>query len=546
MASASTSFRVARRLANRVANGLPTLATPQGSAIGVSWLQVGQVEDLQSEVLEVAVAVGLLDEPPDLVVEPLGLCVRRASELPEPEHALEVFLYGLRHLLELCDVRRLRLFDPVEEHRLGRTLRLAVQVDVPQPFLHDIGLAKVLVLVEHPVELLLRLGILLDVLLVHEGEAHVALERLLGLLLPLLLGLDCGKDLFLRHLLDVKLADAPPHVGRDPRHRLAPNAVDVVVHRLDDVEVVVDDGHAGKVLAHPLAVGVGHVHADAFDVRFLRPQPPPEALECVAALAARDVQHGAGLHVPHHGDVLAVGAFVAEDVQLVDADHAHPLEVDAPVLGVEDPLFGVLDGVRVDVKPFGHRRDRHLRAQLEHLPLEGPCHARLGAGQERDLLAELLPALPAADPTNLHLDVDPDPAEVEAADAAELALAELEVIALAALALAPLALGRLRLQPEDYDDVPLPRPHAQRMLRVGPGEELRLLDDQGDGSQHDDEGKPPQEGEFAPFEDAAADEAVRVPDLALLAAPNQFLARHAITADACGRIYPRTMHNLLL
>lgn len=134
--------------------------------------------------------------------------------------------------------------------------------------------------------------------------------------------------------------------------------------------MVVDDGHAGKVLAHPLAVGVGHVHANAFDVRFLRPQPPPEALEGIAALAARDVQHGTGLHVPRHGDVLAVGAFVAA---------------------------------------------------------------------------------------------------VEAADAAELALAELEVIALAALALAPLALGRLRLQPEDYDDVTLPRPHAQRMLRVGPG-----------------------------------------------------------------------------
>ena len=35
---------------------------------------------------------------------------------------------------------------------------------------------------------------------------------------------------------------------------------------LYDVEVVVDDGHAGKVLAHPLAVGVGHVHANASDV----------------------------------------------------------------------------------------------------------------------------------------------------------------------------------------------------------------------------------------------------------------------------------------
>ena len=84
------------------------------------------------------------------------------------------------------------------------------------------------------------------------------------------------------------------------------------------------------------------------------------------------------------------------------------------------------------------------------------------------------------------------------------------------------------------------------MLRVGPSEELRLLADQGDGSQHDDEGKPPQEGEFAPFKDAAADDAVRVPSLALLAAPDQFLARHAITADTCGRIYQRTMHNLLL
>ena len=99
-------------------------AAPLDSAIGVAWLQVRQVEDLQAEVIEVAVAVGLLDEPPDLVVEPLGLGVRRASELPESEHALEVSLYGLRHLL------------------------------------------------------------------------------------------------------DVKLADAPPHVGRDPRHRLAPDAAD--------------------------------------------------------------------------------------------------------------------------------------------------------------------------------------------------------------------------------------------------------------------------------------------------------------------------------
>ena len=30
------------------------------------------------------------------------------------------------------------------------------------------------------------------------------------------------------------------------------------------------------------------------------------------------------------------------------------------------------------------------------------------------------------------------------------------------------------------------------------------------------------------------------------ARPDQFLARHAITADTCGRIYPQTMHNLLL
>ena len=36
-------------------------AAPLDSAIGVAWLQVRQVEDLQAEVLEVAVAVGLLD-----------------------------------------------------------------------------------------------------------------------------------------------------------------------------------------------------------------------------------------------------------------------------------------------------------------------------------------------------------------------------------------------------------------------------------------------------------------------------------------------------
>ena len=76
-ASSSASFRVARRLANRLANRLPTLAAQwcRESAVAVARLQVRKVEDLKPEVLEVAVAVGLLDEPADLVVEALDGCV---------------------------------------------------------------------------------------------------------------------------------------------------------------------------------------------------------------------------------------------------------------------------------------------------------------------------------------------------------------------------------------------------------------------------------------------------------------------------------------
>ena len=89
------------RVANRPRDRAPftTLfkATGLRSEVAVAGLQVRQVEDLQLEVLKVTIAVRLLDQPADLVVEPLDRGVRRPAELPEAEDARKVFLYRGRH-----------------------------------------------------------------------------------------------------------------------------------------------------------------------------------------------------------------------------------------------------------------------------------------------------------------------------------------------------------------------------------------------------------------------------------------------------------------
>ena len=41
----------------------------------------------------------------------------------------------------------------------------------------------------------------------------------------------------------------------------------LVVHRLDDMEMVVDDQCVRQMLPGPALVGVGHVHTDAVDLR---------------------------------------------------------------------------------------------------------------------------------------------------------------------------------------------------------------------------------------------------------------------------------------
>ena len=85
--------RVANRPRDRVPFTTLFKATGLGSVVAVSGLQVRQVEDLQLEVLEVMVAVRLLDQPADLVVEPFDRGVRCPAELPEAEDARKVFLY---------------------------------------------------------------------------------------------------------------------------------------------------------------------------------------------------------------------------------------------------------------------------------------------------------------------------------------------------------------------------------------------------------------------------------------------------------------------
>ena len=367
--------RVVNRPRDRVPFTTLFKSTGPGSAVAVSGLQVRQVEDLQLEVLEVMVAVRLLDQPADLVVESLDRGVRRAAELPEAEDARKVFLYRGRHGDEVVDLRRLRLADPVREEPCGVDLRLRVGVDRAELLLEEVRRVDVRVLGEHPVQPGLRLRVFGDVLGVHQEQLHVSLEILLR---PVLVHLGVGHDALDRLAVPVgcgEVRETLARVGVDLRHRHPADVVDVLVHLHDDVEVVEHDQRVlAQVVPDPGVVGIRHVHANAPDPvdHLLLPEPVGKLLQRGPALAPRHVQDAPGVEVPHDCDVLAALPLVAEDVQLVDPDPRHSLEVNGLVLSRQDALLGVLDRPPVDAELLRDGRDRCVRPLRDDEPLERP------------------------------------------------------------------------------------------------------------------------------------------------------------------------------
>src|SRR5262249_57948935 len=97
------------------------------------------------------------------------------------------------------------------------------------------------------------------------------------------------------------------------------------------------------------------------------PQPLPEGLQRVAALAVADEDHGAAVEVHHHGEV----AVPPGRGDLVDGDVPQVLELGLGESPRQVALLDVLDRVPADVEVAGHIEDGHAPRQLQGVALEG-------------------------------------------------------------------------------------------------------------------------------------------------------------------------------
>ena len=452
---------------------------------------------------------------------------------------------------KVVNFRRTGLRDPVREEPRRVELRLRVGVDRTQLLLENVGRADVRVLREHPVQPRLGPGVSRDVLGVHQQQPHVSLEILLRLLLTLLRAEHYPPDRLPVLVGRCEFREPFARVGVDPSHGHPADVVDVLVHLHDDVEVVEDDQRVlAQVPAHPCVVGVRHVHADAPDAGqgLLLLQPVGEHLQRSLALAPGHVQDASRVKVSDDGDELAVLPLVAEDIQLVNADPRHSLEVDGLVLGFQDALLRVPDRPPVYAELLRDGRDRGVRALRDDEPLERPRDAGLGARHEREPLLERLAAVRAPEPSYVDLDIAAHPPDVMAADPAHLALARHDSRLGAPLAFQGLVPGSLRFDDEDERRVAHARLALSALRRqpVACGVGRRRVEDDREGRKRNERRLVEQEGEFAGFKCAAAGEDVGVANLARTPVSFDPLGDHLISADACDMIQPWFMHFLLL
>ena len=327
------------------------------------------------EILPVAVAERLLEQPSYLRVEPLRAGVARLAEPPVPEDSVLVALDALGHGHEFGDFRGPCRLAPVVEEQPRAPLVLREGVDAAQHLLHRIHVRQ---FAERRPDLVEASFLLLrEVLAVLRQRPALPLDDLLQVFVLLVHG--------------------------PPAHFVCP-----VVHRLDDVEVVVDDLRVRKEVLHPLRVRARHVHADVLDPLSPAFEPFFKRLQRICAPPVADEQHVAGLRVAYDRHVLPLVGPLVEHAYLVDRQRLHALQRYVGVLLPEIVLLHLLDPSPRQTERLRERLYRHLAAKGHDCLLELLCTAARRLAEERDALDPRLAAVGAVQPMDGEPDRDRD------------------------------------------------------------------------------------------------------------------------------------------
>src|SRR6266536_580851 len=341
-------------------------------------------DDLELEVVLVAVAVGAALEDADLVVEPLDQA--EADLVLGSAVRGDAITVALDHGRELPVGREplpLQALLPAVEEGTRPALGL-VAPELAEGLLEQVGDAEPFVRCQQ----LLEAG--------PAVVAEVLAARKQGVALPL---------------------DEGPVLAREPAVLAAAHLIERIRVASHAVTLAEDDAGLGRVPLQRVAEGLPHVHRGELDARrLLRAQRGEEEIEVRlgAALAAHP-DRPAAVEVAHHDAVVVALA----DGDLVDADGPRCGHPGAGHLLRHVDLVEVLHRAVVQALQLGHRLVRHLpteRADVHRVPLREARVLR----QPVEPLYVHAAAPPAVDAPALELDVDPPPGHREVAGAVRL------------------------------------------------------------------------------------------------------------------------------
>ncbi len=173
----------------------------------------------------------------------------------------------------------------------------------------------------------------------------------------------------------------------------------LVVHELDHVEAVEDQGRLGQMSPDGIDVGLGHVGRHGLDPGSGHADPPPEGIESIGASSLAHEDHGPALQIEHHREV----ALAPFDGDLVDGD---PSQI--PELRLAEPtqqlgLQDLLHQPPAHPEMAGDVPHRHAPGEVEDVAgkaLRVPMLAR----RERDLGLPDAPTCLAAQTGDPELD----------------------------------------------------------------------------------------------------------------------------------------------
>ena len=183
--------------------------------------------DFEFEVFDVTEAVCLTDEPADFVVEAFHARVADVSERPVADDSVQSVADRFRHGFQLGNECFLRKFAPSVERDIGLIGVLSDAVDGSKSFFEHISISQLL---KFPPQIVQDVLIVFrDILFVFEEDEPQTFQLL---------------------LLD-RIQSA---------HHPSPDMVELVVHELDDVEMIEHDLCVRKVFGELCGVRICHIH----------------------------------------------------------------------------------------------------------------------------------------------------------------------------------------------------------------------------------------------------------------------------------------------